>query len=83
MPADPEALIGSSIEHAEIDEGTGRLRCELSDGTALELKPGSGEATDDPPNWELITPDGLLLEFGPGLRWQIGSADTPPPASAD
>jgi hypothetical protein len=38
--------------------------------------PGAREASDDPPNWELITPDGLVLEFGPGLRWQISGADT-------
>src|SRR5215203_7547430 len=27
------------------------------------------------PNWELITPGGVLLEFGPG--WQISSAHEP------
>jgi hypothetical protein len=82
-PADPDALLGRSIEGAEIDEEAGVLRCELSDGSVLELKPGPGEAADDPPSWELITPDGLLLEFGPGVRWRIGSADASPPASAD
>jgi hypothetical protein len=30
-----------------------------------------------PPYWELISPDGLVLEFGPGVRWQISSADVP------
>jgi hypothetical protein len=29
----------------------------------------------DPPNWELITPDHLTLEFGSGPRWQIASSD--------
>jgi hypothetical protein len=29
----------------------------------------------DPPNWELITPGGVVLAFGPGVRWQTGSAD--------
>jgi hypothetical protein len=46
-------LVGRTMEAAEIDEGTGELRCRL---------------------WELITPDGLALEFGPGLRWQIAGA---------
>jgi hypothetical protein len=81
-PADPDALLGRSIEAAEIDEEAGMLRCELSDGSVLELKPGSGEAAADPPSWELITPDGLLLEFGPGVRWRISSADALP-VSAD
>jgi hypothetical protein len=74
-PSDPTALVGRSIEDAEIDEHTGDLRCKLSDGSVLDLRPAAREAADDPPNWELITPDDLVLEFGPGMRWQIGSAD--------
>lgn len=82
-PADPSELRGRSIEDATIDEKTGILRCKLSDGAQLEVIPGPREAGDDPPSWELITPDSLVLEFGPGLRWQISSADTPLAASAD
>jgi hypothetical protein len=41
------------------------------------VKPAAQEASDDPPNWELITPGGVLLEFGPGVRWQISSATDP------
>jgi hypothetical protein len=74
-PSDPDELVGHSIEDAEIDEGTGELRCKLSEGAVLDVKPAAREADDDPPNWELITPDGLVLEFGPGVRWRIGSAD--------
>jgi hypothetical protein len=77
-PADPPELVGQAIEDAEIDEDSGELRCKLSGGSVLDVRPGSGhEADDDPPNWELITPGGVLLEFGPGVRWQISSADTP------
>jgi hypothetical protein len=75
-PSDPDQLVGRSIDHAEIDETTGRLRCELSDGTSLEIKPEQNQAVDDPPSWELISPGGLVLEFGPGVRWQISSAET-------
>lgn len=74
-PSDPTELVGHSIEDAQIDEHTGELRCKLSGGSVLDLKPSAREAADDPPNWELITPDGLVLAFGPGGRWQIGSAD--------
>jgi hypothetical protein len=73
-PSDPDKLVGKSIEGAEIDESTGELRCKLSDGSSLDVKPAAQEARDDPPNWELITPAGMVLEFGPGVRWQISSA---------
>jgi hypothetical protein len=76
-PSDVDRLVGRSIEHAEIDEMTGRLRCALSDGSTLEIKPEPGRAVNDPPSWELISPGGLVLEFGPGVRWQISSAETP------
>ena len=79
-PSDPSELVGKSIEAAEIDAGSGELRCRLSDGSQLIVTPGPREASDDPPNWELITPDGLVLEFGPGLRWQISAADARVPS---
>jgi hypothetical protein len=74
-PSDPVQLVGRSVDDAGIDEETGALCCKLSDGSSLDVKPGTREAEDDPPNWELITPGGVVLEFGPGVRWQIGSAD--------
>jgi hypothetical protein len=76
-PTDPSELVGQSIEDAQIDEESGELRCKLSNGSPLDVKPGRKEADGDPPSWELITPGGVLLEFGPGLRWQISSADEP------
>ena len=75
FPSDPMALAGRSIEGAEISE-SGELRLDLSDGSLLEVKPCAHETEDDPPNWEVITPEGLVLEFGPGVRWQIRSADS-------
>jgi len=79
-PSDPAELVGRLVDDADIDGETGELRCKLSDGSLLDVKPAAREAEDDPPNWELITPDGLVLEFGPGVRWQIGSADSRPSA---
>ncbi len=76
-PSDPAQLVGRSIDGADIDEETGQLRCKLSDGSELDVKPAAIEAEDDPPNWELISPAGIVLEFGPGVRWQISSADAP------
>lgn len=76
-PSDPAQLVGRSIDDADIDEQTGELRCRLSDGTILSVKPAAVEAEDDPPNWELISPAGVVLEFGPGVRWQISNACAP------
>lgn len=76
-PADPQLLVGLLLKSASIDEASGEMRCLLSDGSVLEIRPFRFEAVDDPPNWELITPNGFVLEFGPGLRWQISSADAP------
>jgi len=75
-PPDPLELVGRSVKDADIDEKTGELRCQLSGDLLLDVKPTAREAEDDPPNWELITPGGIVLEFGPGVRWQIGSADS-------
>lgn len=74
-PADPSALLGRSIEDAEVVEG-GSLCCRLSDGTTLFLAADT-TAEDGVPYWELISPDGIVLQFGPGARWQISSADEP------
>jgi hypothetical protein len=76
-PTDPAQLVGRSIEDASIDEESGELRCALSDGSLLDIKPAAAGAEDDPPYWELISPAGVVLEFGPGVRWQISSADAP------
>ncbi len=79
LPLDPGEMLGRSVDDAEIDAGTGELRLKLSDHSTVVVIPGRREGSDDPPNWELITPDGLALEFGPGVRWQISGADAPRP----
>jgi hypothetical protein len=76
-PADQAQLVGRSIEDAHIDERSGELRCRLSDGSSLEVKPAAREAADDPPHWEVISPAGIVLEFGPGVRWQVSGVDSP------
>lgn len=76
-PADPAALIGQTIESSEIDERTGELRCHLASGAVFAVRPAEQETPDDPCNWELITPGGVALEYGPGARWQISDANAP------
>ncbi len=75
-PSDPARLVGRSIDDAAIDEESGVLRCRLSDGSVLDIKPTAAETEHDPPCWELISPAGVVLEFGPGVRWQISGADS-------
>lgn len=74
-PSDPAQLIGRSIEDAHIDESDGELRCQLSDRSVLRIVPAPASAPDDPPNWELIGPTGVVLEFGPAVRWQFSGVD--------
>lgn len=74
-PSDPSGLIGRTVEEARLDPITTDLRWRLSDGSQLIVVPAPEESPDDPPSWELITPDHFTLEFGPGLRWQIAPSD--------
>lgn len=62
---------GRGVEDVEVDAGTGALCLRLSDESTVCIRPTQTQASDDPPTWELITPEGAVLEFGPGLRWQI------------
>jgi hypothetical protein len=73
-PAEPADLAGRTIEKAEVG-AEGDLQCRLSDGTVLAVTPTDEASGEDPPYWELITPGGVVLEFGPGVRWQISGAD--------
>jgi len=77
-PTDVETLIGRSLDSLTLELSDARLTWRLSGGSTLCVAPVEGETgKDDPPTWELIAPDGLLLEFGPGVRWRIE-----PPAPA-
>jgi hypothetical protein len=75
-PIDPAGLIGQRLEGAVVGH-RGELRCELSGGSALVIHPADPASGDNPPHWEVVAPSGVALEFGPGARWQISSADVP------
>lgn len=77
-PADPTGLVGQIINHAEIDEKSRELRCYLANGDVFAVQPAEQESADDPPNWELLSPGDVFLEYGPGSCWHIGDADVPP-----
>lgn len=76
-PTDPAVLLGRALDDIEI-EPSGKLVMHLSGGVRLNVVPGDFESDDDPPYWELITPDGLALEFGPRFQWLITDADARP-----
>jgi hypothetical protein len=74
-PRDPSRLLDLSIAAATIETTTKALVCELSDGSRLEIRPDAQKpGVGDPPYWELLTPFGQVLQFGPGLHWQINEA---------
>jgi len=77
LPSVPADLVGHSVESAHLDEESGELQLGLSGDSALTVVPAPREAEDDPPNWKLLTPGGLVLVFGPGDRWQFQRADEP------
>lgn len=77
-PDDPAASKGRWVEDATIDETTAALQFALSDGSKLLITPSASSGEADPPDWELFTPDGLVLTFGPGLRWHVSAADARP-----
>jgi hypothetical protein len=64
------------VSSVEIDPTTIELRLSFGEDTVLVIGPARGPVEDDPPTWELITPDGLALEFGPGIRSNIAPANT-------
>lgn len=73
-PIDPERLVGRSIADIAVDGATGELSFRFAEGSALAVRPGAANAADDPPCWELLGPNGVVLEFGLGLRWRMGAA---------
>jgi hypothetical protein len=38
VAADPAALVGGTVDDADVDAETGELRCKLSDGLLLDVK---------------------------------------------
>lgn len=71
------ALESLSVEGVELDPDTDALRCRLSDGSLLEIRPLERGTEDDPPSWRVETPAGLALKHGPGLLVDFEDSDGP------
>ncbi len=76
-PLDTNSLEGKQVQGAVLAERTGQLDLELSDGTVFRISPNPIESADDPPNWDLITPNGWAVEYGPGPTVRVQRADAP------
>jgi hypothetical protein len=76
-PTDPEGLAGKTVVSADLDEPGGKLTIGFSDGTTFTVTPIPDEEDDAIENWELFTPEGLVLSYGPWGRWQLGKATDP------
>jgi hypothetical protein len=71
--SDGEELEGRSIIGAELD-AEGLLAVRFLDGGYFTLTPNRDEdqVLED---WELLTPRGMVLTFGPQSQWQLGWSD--------
>lgn len=84
-PKDAVGLLGRRVCGADLNDRTWELRLELQEGGVVTIwpgeSPGVGErrSAEGPPFWEVITPAGSLVEFGPGFRWQVSDAGAPAP----
>jgi hypothetical protein len=76
-PSEPEALIGKSVVTADLVGPLGNLTLGFSDGTSFRVTVEPQEAPDDPVNWRLYTPEGLVLRWGPGDSWALKRGSDP------
>jgi hypothetical protein len=76
-PSGHEAFLGKTITDAGLDAPSGRLTFGFSDGSTLTVSPIAGVEGDDLENWEIFTPDGFVLDYGPGDRWVLKRVTDP------
>jgi hypothetical protein len=76
-PSEPDDLFGKTIVSADLEGPLGNLTIGFSDGTAFRVCVEPQEAEDDPVNWRLRTPEGLFLEWGPGVHWALKRGSDP------
>ncbi|HEY2052925.1 MAG TPA: hypothetical protein VGH14_03215 [Solirubrobacterales bacterium] len=78
-PSDPDAIVGKTVVGAELNERSGDLTLTFSDGTAFRaISRPQEEPGDDLEHWDLFTPEGLVLIWGPDASWKLKSASDPP-----
>jgi hypothetical protein len=68
---------GKTIVGVAVDECSEALTISFSDESSCSVAPSPDYVDDDGENWELFTPDGLVLAYGPRGRWLLGRVDDP------
>jgi hypothetical protein len=79
-PSDPEIFLDKTVVTAEM-EPSGGLTVGFSDGSRLDVRPiplEPNESGDDLETWSLISPDGLIVDYGPGERSVLKTLGRPP-----
>jgi hypothetical protein len=77
FPSDPDVLLGKTIVSADLEGPLGNLILGFSDGTDFRVTMEPQTAENDPYNWLLLTPDRLILIWGPGVHWALKRGDEP------
>jgi hypothetical protein len=80
-PSDPDVFLGKVVIATEVEPGADGT-VHFSDGSRLEIhrfprEPGDEEPDDDLETWSLITPEGIVLDHGPGGKWTLDSLGHP------
>ena len=76
FPSDPDQLQGKTVIDVDLDMA-GKVTVFFSDRSNFTITPAPDEEDDAIENWELFTPEGLVLEYGPRRRWHLGNATDP------
>lgn len=86
--SDPTRLSGKLVTRVELDPESGLLTVVFSDGSDLTLTPNDEADDESVEDWELITPGGVRLAYGPRGQCHLGGNDglvessTPPPSES-
>lgn len=77
-PSDPVDILGKVVVDASLDERSGNLTLAFSDGSEFRViaRPQE-EPGDDLEHWDLFTPEGLVLVWGPDANRQVKRAHDP------
>jgi hypothetical protein len=72
-PEDPAAFSGKTVVDLILgDEPPRDLTLEFSDGSDFKIVSVTDEEPDPIHHWELFTPEGRVLDYGPGDHWHLG-----------
>lgn len=73
-PHDPQLLVDQTLLDTKLSRSGRVLTLTFDKGLRLLVTAGEYESWDDPPYWELLTPDDQSVEYGPGPSWHVSDA---------